>query len=165
MAAVAVDADWVFCPESPPDVEDWESAICNSIERRRNFRNYSLIIIAEGATDRVRRPISSEYVRKLLATRLNHDARVTCLGHVQRGGAPSAFDRLQGSLLGAEAAIAILAADDETPSRIIGLSSQKVIQIDLMTAVEKTRQASLLPSRTSSTPHKLKRLAVAGQRP
>ena len=53
------------------------------------------MILAEGATDRVRRPIESAYLKHILSERLGHDTRVTCLGHVQRGGAPSADDRLQ----------------------------------------------------------------------
>ena len=60
--------------------------------------NYSLVILAEGATDRVRRPIESAYLKHILSERLGHDTRVTCLGHVQRGGAPSADDRLQVSV-------------------------------------------------------------------
>lgn len=53
------------------------------------------MIVAEGATDRVRRPIESQYLRTILSDRLGHDTRVTCLGHVQRGGEASADDRVQ----------------------------------------------------------------------
>lgn len=181
MAAIAVGADWVFCPESPPDVEDWESALCSSIEKRRTMCNYSLIIVSEGATDRVRRPITAKrvkpsllitqhfrsmrsmrhhalfppflslrshengsgvpcyrFVMNLLAKRLGHDARLTRLGHVQRGGAPSAFDRIQGSRVGAEAALAILNADSDTPSRIVGYGPNGIIQVGLTYAVDCT---------------------------
>jgi len=50
------------------------------------------VIVAEGAHDSQNTPITSNYVRQVLEDRLGEDTRVTILGHVQRGGAPSAFD-------------------------------------------------------------------------
>lgn len=44
--------------------------------------------------DREGHPITAEDVRKVIDERLKHDARITVLGHVQRGGNPSAFDRV-----------------------------------------------------------------------
>jgi len=44
--------------------------------------------------DREGQPITAEDVRKVIDERLKHDARITVLGHVQRGGNPSAFDRV-----------------------------------------------------------------------
>lgn len=40
MASIAVGADWVFLPESPPDVEDWETSLCEALESRRKQTNY-----------------------------------------------------------------------------------------------------------------------------
>ena len=139
MAAIAVGADWVFIPERPPDVEDWESVLCRSLEERRKQSNYVIVILAEGATDRVRRPIESSYLKSILSQRLGHDTRVTCLGHVQRGGAPSAYDRVQGTQVGAEAALAILAADDTTPSRVVGVRYSKTVLLGLTAAVTVTK--------------------------
>lgn len=128
--AIAVGADWVFVPERPPEVEDWETAMCDVINKRRKHRNYSLVIVAEGATDRIGREIEAGYIKKVLTQRLGHDTRVTTLGHVQRGGSPSAFDRIQGCRLGAEAAHAILSENsDDAPSRIIGLRWNQVCQV------------------------------------
>lgn len=139
MAAIAVGADWVFIPERPPDVEDWESSLCEALVERRKQSNYVIVILAEGATDRVRRPIESSYLKSILSQRLGHDTRVTCLGHVQRGGSPSAADRIQGTRVGAEAALAILKADDSTPSRIVGVRYSKTIQLGLTAAVNVTK--------------------------
>jgi len=44
--------------------------------------------------DREGHPITAEDVKKVIDERLKHDARITVLGHVQRGGNPSAFDRI-----------------------------------------------------------------------
>lgn len=54
----------------------------------------NIIIVAEGATDRDGNPITAEKVRETVVSQLNQDTRITVLGHVQRGGNPSAFDRV-----------------------------------------------------------------------
>lgn len=53
-----------------------------------------LIVLSEGAVDRQNKPITGRMIEKILVSRLGLDARVTVLGHVQRGGSPSAFDRI-----------------------------------------------------------------------
>lgn len=50
--------------------------------------------MAEGAIDREGVPITAEKVRQVVVDKLNQDTRITVLGHVQRGGNPSAFDRV-----------------------------------------------------------------------
>jgi 6-phosphofructokinase 1 len=50
--------------------------------------------VAEGAIDREGQPITAEKVRQVVVEKLNQDTRITVLGHVQRGGSPSAFDRV-----------------------------------------------------------------------
>lgn len=50
--------------------------------------------MAEGAVDRNGDPITSEKVHKVVVEKLQQDTRITVLGHVQRGGNPSAFDRV-----------------------------------------------------------------------
>eukprot|EP00730_Choanoeca_flexa_P002949 TRINITY_DN11238_c0_g2_i3.p1 TRINITY_DN11238_c0_g2~~TRINITY_DN11238_c0_g2_i3.p1 ORF type:complete len:863 (+),score=216.72 TRINITY_DN11238_c0_g2_i3:65-2590(+) len=140
MASLACGADYCLVPEHPPAADDWESAMCDSLQRRRRYTNFSLIILAEGATDKHRNPIRSEYVKKICSERLGHDTRITCLGHVQRGGAPSAYDRTLATRCGAEAALAVLNATPTTPARIIGPRWTKMIQVDLTEAVERTRE-------------------------
>ena len=54
----------------------------------------NIIIVAEGAIDRDGTPVTPDRVKNLISTRLKYDTRVTILGHVQRGGCPSAFDRI-----------------------------------------------------------------------
>lgn len=50
--------------------------------------------MAEGATDREGNPITAEMIKKVVVDELAQDTRITVLGHVQRGGNPSAFDRV-----------------------------------------------------------------------
>ena len=63
-------------------------------------RRASIVLVAEGARDSRGDPVTADHVRAVLEQRLGEDARVTILGHVQRGGAPSAFDRYLGTVLG-----------------------------------------------------------------
>jgi 6-phosphofructokinase 1 len=82
--------------------------------------------VAEGAHDRQGNPIESSYVKRVLDEKLGEDTRVTILGHVQRGGAPSAFDRNLSTVLGAAAVDVILEdrAGSEIP--IIGVRGNKI---------------------------------------
>jgi len=54
----------------------------------------NIIIVSEGAIDRNGQPITAEMVKQVVVDNLKQDTRITVLGHVQRGGAPSAFDRV-----------------------------------------------------------------------
>lgn len=51
-------------------------------------------MVSEGAIDRNGEPITAEKIKEVIIAGLNQDTRITVLGHVQRGGSPSAFDRL-----------------------------------------------------------------------
>jgi 6-phosphofructokinase 1 len=100
MSAIAGHAAYVLIPEWPPD-PGWEKELCEIIKSgRATGRRHSIVIVAEGAHDSANQPITSEYVRRLLEERLGEDVRVTILGHVQRGGAPTALERSKSSILG-----------------------------------------------------------------
>ncbi|KAM3871823.1 phosphofructokinase, muscle a isoform 2-T2 [Diretmus argenteus] len=94
VTAQACGADWVFIPEMPPDA-GWEEHLCRRLaDQRARGSRLNVIIVAEGAMSRDGKPITSEQIKKLVTERLGHDTRTTVLGHVQRGGTPSAFDRI-----------------------------------------------------------------------
>lgn len=63
---------------------------------RKTGQRLNIIIVSEGAMDREGSPITADAVKQVVVERLQQDTRVTVLGHVQRGGAPSAFDRILG---------------------------------------------------------------------
>lgn len=63
-------------------------------QARKYGKRLNIIIVSEGAVDLNGNAITSEMVKNVLVERLNQDARITVLGHVQRGGSPSAFDRI-----------------------------------------------------------------------
>ena len=97
------------------------------------------MIVAEGARDRHGNPITAEDVRKALRVRLNEDVRVTILGHVQRGGAPSAFDRNMGTLLGHAAVEELLSSPPGSEPQLIGMKDNRVTHQPLAACVERTR--------------------------
>ncbi|VDL93221.1 unnamed protein product [Schistocephalus solidus] len=79
-------------------------------------------------------------VQKLMMERLGLDNRVTVLGHVQRGGSHSAFERVLGIRMGAEAVLALMDADrdPDLPACVITLSGNQAVRLPLMRCVEKT---------------------------
>ena len=96
VAGIVTEADFVFVPEWPPE-EDWPQKLCRKLELEREAgQRLNIIIVAEGAIDREGRVITADSVKKVIVDKLEIDTRVTVLGHVQRGGAPSAFDRILG---------------------------------------------------------------------
>ncbi|MCB2175202.1 MAG: 6-phosphofructokinase [Actinomycetales bacterium] len=140
MAAIAGGADYVLIPENPP-AEGWEDDMCTRLrEGRAAGRRESIVVVAEGATDRDGRAITSTQVRDVLADRLGEDVRVTILGHVQRGGAPSAYDRWMPTLLGHAAALEVVQAGPDHEPQLIGVRDNRVYRTPLMDAVERTRQ-------------------------
>ncbi|POI28693.1 hypothetical protein CIB84_007557 [Bambusicola thoracicus] len=139
VSGLASGADWLFIPESPPE-DGWEDLMCERLgETRSRGSRLNIIIIAEGAIDRNGKPISSNYVKDLVVQRLGFDTRVTVLGHVQRGGTPSAFDRVLSSKMGMEAVMALLEATPDTPACVVSLSGNQSVRLPLMECVQVTK--------------------------
>lgn len=82
-------------------------------------------------------------MRQLLQEKLGLEVRTTVLGHVQRGGSPSAFDRIMGTLLGSAAVDELLTADSDDPPSVLGVHENRVKRTALMECVEKTRSVGL----------------------
>lgn len=139
VSALASGADWLFIPESPPE-DGWEDFMCERLgDTRSKGSRLNIIIMAEGAIDCNGKPISSSYVKDLVVRRLGVDTRVTVLGHVQRGGTPSAFDRVLSSKMGMEAVMALLEATPNTPACVVSLSGNQSVRLPLMECVQVTK--------------------------
>ncbi|KRZ03818.1 6-phosphofructokinase [Trichinella zimbabwensis] len=139
VAALASEADWAFIPEWPPPA-DWRDILCTRMQQaREQGQRVNIIICAEGAVDRDGNPITSNMIRDLIVDRLHYDTRVTVLGHVQRGGNPSAFDRLLGSRMGAEAVLALMDTSPDAESCVIALDGNSIVRVPLMQCVERTQ--------------------------
>ncbi|MBK7896078.1 MAG: 6-phosphofructokinase [Anaerolineaceae bacterium] len=141
MSAIATGADWVLIPESPPNLDAWENKMCSVLKNgRENGRRDSIVIVAEGAQDRHGNAISCNYVKQVLEERLQEDARVTILGHVQRGGSPSAFDRNLSTLMGTAAVDAIMSGQVTGEATLIGLKGNKITHASLEECLAKTKE-------------------------
>lgn len=139
MSALASGADWALIPESPPDVDDWESKMCEVLKAGREAgRRDSIVIVAEGARDKYGKPITSDYVKQVLEDKLREDTRVTNLGHVQRGGSPSAFDRYLTTLLGYHAVEQIMKMTPDQEPQLIGMRENRIVHSPLMECVKQT---------------------------
>ena len=115
-SGIAGGADVILIPEIPYDIEKVGAAI---VERGRRGRRFSVIVAAEGAFPKggdrvVKEPAGGKSVverlggigdqlSRELGGVLEMDIRVTVLGHLQRGGSPSTFDRCLGSRFGVKA--------------------------------------------------------------
>jgi 6-phosphofructokinase 1 len=143
MSALATGADAVLIPEEPPTRSALEEILPRRLRAGREAgRRDSIVIVAEGAVDSEGQPITSSYVKTLLEERMEEEVRVTILGHVQRGGRPSAYDRLMGTLVGNAAVNEVLEAGHGKPPQLVGMRHNRVIRQPLADCVAATRAVS-----------------------
>jgi 6-phosphofructokinase 1 len=115
-AGVAGGGDVILIPEIPYDINSVAKKI---LERKNAGRNFSLIVVAEGAKSKEEALLDKKEFKKLrakmpysIAYRVAHEleeatgleSRVTVLGYLQRGGTPSAYDRILATQYGTAAA-------------------------------------------------------------
>ncbi|KAI1901366.1 hypothetical protein AGOR_G00033650 [Albula goreensis] len=140
VSALACGADWVLIPEMPPE-DGWEEQMCQKLsENRAGKKRLNIIIVAEGAIDCNNKSITTDYIKDLVVRCLGFDTRVTILGHVQRGGTPSAFDRILASRMGVEAVLALLEASVDTPACVVSLCGNQAVRLPLMECVQMTQE-------------------------
>ncbi|XP_049605093.1 ATP-dependent 6-phosphofructokinase, platelet type isoform X4 [Syngnathus scovelli] len=140
VSALACGADWVLIPEMPPE-DGWEEKMCQKLSANRaGMKRLNIIIVAEGAIDRNNKAITTDCIKDLVVKCLGFDTRVTILGHVQRGGTPSAFDRILASRMGVEAVLALLETTANTPACVVSLSGNQSVRLPLMECVQMTQE-------------------------
>lgn len=147
-AGIAGGADVILIPEIPYDVD----RVANKIrERSAAGSTFSIIVVGEGAFPAggeistltkgraghlPRLGGAGQHLADLLDGKCDHEVRVTVLGHVQRGGSPSSFDRLLGTRFGVKAAD--LCAEGRT-GRLVALRGTVIRSVPLEEAVEKPK--------------------------
>lgn len=136
MASLATGAEVAILPESPPG-PGWQNELCAKVSTARQAgRRASIVLLAEGARDQQGQPIRLPEVQQVLQDRLGEEVRVTILGHVQRGGRPSAFDRNQSTILGAAAVEALEQGGEPV---LIGLHGNQAEPLPLLQCLERSR--------------------------
>lgn len=144
-AGIAAGADAILIPEVPVDLPEVAKIIKS---RHRRGRNYSIVVVAEGVEppEEVELPTDAFGFKRLggvayqIAPRLEEltgfETRVTVLGHLQRGGSPTAFDRVLASRLGVAAAEMAIAGRDKV---MVALRSTRIEAVPLEEACAEIR--------------------------
>ena len=152
-AGIAGGAAMVLIPERPFDIED----ICERIIRRHQRNRFaSIIVVAEGATPKegsldigdrqvdryghVRLGGIGNLVAEEIGARTGFDTRPVLLGHVQRGGTPTAYDRVLSTRFGVAA---IDAVHDRAWGQMVALRGDRVVHTPLAEVVGRTRPVDL----------------------
>jgi 6-phosphofructokinase 1 len=148
-SGLAGGADVILIPERPFDIEQ----VCALLRRRHaRGRYFSIVVVAEGATPKegtmevvtgamdefghVRLGGIGQRLEAEIAERTGFEARATVLGHIQRGGTPTAFDRVLATRLGLAA---IDAATDRRWGQMPALRSTRIELVPLSEAVAQLR--------------------------
>ena len=132
MAGVICGAELILIPERESSLEEIGRAIEDAYDRGKT---HAIVIVAEGAHQNVQ-----EVSARLNAAQVGFDTRVTILGHVQRGGSPSAFDRMLATRMGVAAVEALMSGRAGT---MVGLSGREISSLPLAEVAGRARQANL----------------------
>ncbi|MCK9432018.1 MAG: 6-phosphofructokinase [Candidatus Omnitrophica bacterium] len=148
-AGIAGGADVVLIPEIPIDIEE----VCRIIKKRHERgKTFSIVVVAEGAQFKdgsmvtqeqkldsfghVRLGGIGENLAQQIEKATGYETRVSVLGHIQRGGSPTAFDRVLGTRFGVKAVELIVA---KKFGQMVALSGNKIIDVSLSEAVKELK--------------------------
>ena len=132
MAGLIGGAEVVLIPESEVTIDEVAEAVEKAYKRGKT---HSIVVVAEGASVK-----TAELAAAMDELKVGFSTRVTILGHVQRGGRPSAFDRLLATRLGVKAVEALLEGKSEV---MVGLSGRDISLAPLADVVSRQREANL----------------------
>jgi 6-phosphofructokinase 1 len=145
-AGIAGGADVILIPEIPIDLDE----VCEIIKKRHNRgKTFSIVVVSEGAQFKDGSMVTQEqkldafgHVRlggigedlaAQIEKRTGFETRVSVLGHIQRGGSPTAFDRVLGTRFGVKAVELI---KNKKFGRMVALAGIKIIDVPLEEAVK-----------------------------
>lgn len=125
LSGIGVGAESILIPETKTDVND----LVTRLKNKRKTKNSKIIIVAEG-DEAGGAFVIAEQVKKQLP---EYDIRVTVLGHLQRGGNPSAMDRVNSSRMGYAAVEALLKGSKNV---MIGIIDKKIVHTPFEKAIK-----------------------------
>ncbi len=147
-SGIAGGADIILIPEIPIDIEE----VCSLIKKRHGRgKNFSIVVVAEGAEFKqgtklievvqeskldefghVRLGGIGEMLSKEIEKRTGYETRVSVLGHIQRGGTPTAFDRILGTRFGVKA---VELVRDKKFGQMVSLQGNKITSVSIDFAI------------------------------
>ncbi|MDP2922755.1 MAG: ATP-dependent 6-phosphofructokinase [Candidatus Omnitrophota bacterium] len=152
-AGIAGGADYILVPELPIDLRE----LCESIKKRHDRgKNFSIIVVSEGAAFKdtnlsvqegkldefghVRLGGIGDALGKLIEEKTGFETRVTVLGHIQRGGSPTAFDRVLGTRFGVKAYELV---KTKKFGRMVSLRGNQIVDVPLSDATKELKTLDL----------------------
>lgn len=149
-AGTAGGAEEILIPEVEYDLQDLAARL---VRRHESGKRYSMIVVAEGTPGPDNEVVSSgtdafgfgrvggigEVMAREIEARTGFETRTVVLGHLQRGGIPTAFDRVLGTRLGVTAAELAL---DGRSGVMVALSSDQIVAVPLDEACAQPRQVT-----------------------
>jgi 6-phosphofructokinase 1 len=153
MSGIAGGADMILIPEVPYDLEK----ICQLLKKRHESKKFSIVVVAEGAM-----PVGSDKLVTIdngvdefgnvrlggIGVKLRNEiekitgieTRVTILGHIQRGGSPTAYDRVLATRFGVAAVDALKRKEY---GKMVALRSENIITIPLEEAILENKKVDM----------------------
>jgi phosphofructokinase-like protein len=148
-AGIAGGANVILIPERPFDIDQ----VCAWVKSRFKINYAPIVVVAEGAVPEegqmvlrdktvdefghVRLSGIGEWLAQEISERTGTDARTTVLGHIQRGGTPSAFDRWLATRFGLHAVDAV---KDRDFGKMVALHGTQIIRLPLIDATAQTKK-------------------------
>jgi len=151
---LAGGADMILIPEEPFDVEE----VCRVIRKRKDDgKNFSIIVAAEGAYPKEAGGVITkertldafgharlggvgEFLAQEVEKRTGIETRYVVLGHLQRGGSPTAYDRILATRYGVRAAELI---NEKKFGRMVALQGNKIVDVSLKEATGKAKTVDM----------------------
>jgi phosphofructokinase-like protein len=152
-AGLAGGADVILIPEKPFDVKE----VCKYIKhRQKRGRNFSIVVVAEGAKPKggaevvysenvdefghIRLGGVGYYLGKEIEKRMGIETRVVMLGHLQRGGSPTAFDRILATRFGVAAVDLV---HEKKFGNMVALRGNKIVSVPLKDVIGKRKTVNM----------------------
>lgn len=123
-AGLSGGAESILVPEEPFNIEE---VVERLVQGNKRGKKHSIIIVAEGVGSAVK-------IGKKIKEATEFDTRITVLGHIQRGGSPTASDRVLASRLGAYAVDLLL---QNKSGRAVGIVNNKIVDYEISDAFKK----------------------------
>lgn len=120
-------AESIVIPEAEFDLDD---IIKRLLQGQQRGKRHSIIVVAEGV-------FNGNEIGRMIQERTGFDTRVTVLGHIQRGGSPSAFDRLLGSQMGAKAVDLL---EEGKAGVMVGIQNNRMAAVPFAEALSQKHQ-------------------------
>lgn len=153
MSGLAGGADAILVPEHPYDVDH----LCGILKKRHETKPFSIVVVAEGALEKGQdEPVVQSHkldefghvhlggVGSVLARQIEErtgiQTRVTMLGYIQRGGSPTAYDRILGTRFGVRA---VEAVHEGEFGRMVALKGEKLELVPLQKAIREPKKVDL----------------------